>query len=57
MPKKAPHISLSAELLLDRVLEIPAAEFSTFPETVRELASTLAEELFLIRYNPFIPAT
>jgi FAD/FMN-containing dehydrogenase/Fe-S oxidoreductase len=55
MPKKAPHISLSAELLLDRVLEIPPAEFSTFPETVRELASSLAEELFLIRYNPFVP--
>jgi FAD/FMN-containing dehydrogenase/Fe-S oxidoreductase len=56
MPKKAPHISLPSEFLLKRVLGISAGEFSTWPESVRELASTLAEELFLIRYNPFIPA-
>jgi FAD/FMN-containing dehydrogenase/Fe-S oxidoreductase len=55
MPNKAPHISISAALLLDRVLGISDGEFSTWPESVQELASSLAEELFLIRYNPFIP--
>jgi FAD/FMN-containing dehydrogenase/Fe-S oxidoreductase len=56
MSKRAPHISISADLLRDRVLGIPPGEFSTWPESVQELASSLAEELFMIRYNPFIPA-
>ncbi|MFW6323496.1 MAG: FAD-binding oxidoreductase, partial [Desulfovibrionales bacterium] len=56
MPNKSPHISIAADQLMDRVLEIAPNEFKTWPESIRDLALALAEELFLIRYNPFIPA-
>ena len=54
MPQKGPHISLAPERLVKRVLGIPMEEFQTWPEYLQELALTLAEELFIIRYNPFI---
>lgn len=56
MPQRGPHISLAPERLVKRVLGIPLEEFLTWPEYLQELALSLAEELFMIRYNPFIPA-
>ena len=54
MPSKGPHISIGSEFLVERVLGIEPADFADWPEDVRELAILLAEELFLLRYNPFI---
>ena len=56
MPQKGPHISLAPERLVKRVLGLPLEEFQTWPEYLQQLALDLAEELFIIRYNPFIPA-
>ena len=56
MPHKGPHISLAPERLVKRVLGLPLEEFQTWPEYLQQLALDLAEELFIIRYNPFIPA-
>lgn len=53
MPQKGPHISLAPERLVKRVLGLPLEEFQTWPEYVQQLALDLAEELFIIRYNPF----
>jgi FAD/FMN-containing dehydrogenase/Fe-S oxidoreductase len=47
---------LAPERLVKRVLGVPIEEFQTWPEYLQELALSLAEELFMIRYNPFIPA-
>ena len=55
MPQKGPHISLAPERLVKRVLGLPLEEFQTWPEYLQQLALDLAEELFIIRYNPFIP--
>ncbi|EPR38664.1 FAD linked oxidase domain-containing protein [Desulfovibrio sp. X2] len=54
MPHKGPHISIPLERLVPRVLGIKAPEFSAWPEGVREAATNLAAEMFLVRYNPFI---
>lgn len=54
MPHKGPHISISSEQLVSRVLGLSPAELATWPESVRNLAAALAEELFLVRYNPFV---
>jgi FAD/FMN-containing dehydrogenase/Fe-S oxidoreductase len=54
MPHKGPHISLAPERLVKRVLGLPLEEFQTWPEYLQQLALDLAEELFIIRYNPFI---
>ncbi|GFM36288.1 FAD-binding and (Fe-S)-binding domain-containing protein [Desulfovibrio psychrotolerans] len=56
MPHKGPHISIGSEFLVHRVLRIDLDEFEDWPEAVRETAIALAEELFLVRYNPFIDA-
>ncbi len=56
MPHKGPHISISSETLVNRVLRIDLNEFEDWPEAVRDTAIALAEELFLVRYNPFIDA-
>lgn len=56
MPHKGPHISISSESLVNRVLRIDLDEFEDWPEAVRDTAISLAEELFLVRYNPFIDA-
>jgi FAD/FMN-containing dehydrogenase/Fe-S oxidoreductase len=55
MPQKGPHISLAPERLVKRVLGLPLEEFQTWPEYLQQLALDLAEELFIIRYNPFSP--
>lgn len=56
MPKKGPHISISDERLVPRVLGLEPNRFAQWPEAVRELAVELAAELFLARCNPFIDA-
>jgi len=54
MPEKAPHISLALDRLAPRVLSISLDELASWPEDARDLAASLAAELFLVRYNPFI---
>ncbi len=54
MASKGPHISIASDQLLSRVLFLDAPAVADWPEDVRELALRLAEELFLLRYNPFI---
>ena len=54
MTNKNPHISLPAEKLVRRVLDMSQENFKSWPESVRGLALSLAGELFIIRYNPFI---
>ena len=54
MTRKNPHISLPIERLIPRVLGIAAKETAAWPEDIQELAVSLAGELFLVRYNPFI---
>jgi FAD/FMN-containing dehydrogenase/Fe-S oxidoreductase len=56
MPVRNPHITLPRNHLIDRVLRVPRKEFAAWPQSVQELATSLAAELFIIRYNPFIPA-
>ena len=57
MPRRKPHISLPPEQVVRRVLKMGTDQFSSWPESVRELAFSLAAELFIIRYNPFIDST
>lgn len=54
MPQLGPHISIPAEALLSRVLGLNPFDFKGWPEDVRTLAESIAAELFLVRYNPFI---
>ncbi|MFP4399923.1 MAG: FAD-binding and (Fe-S)-binding domain-containing protein [Desulfonatronovibrio sp.] len=54
MVNKMPHISLPVTKLVRRVLDMSTENFNSWPESVRELALSLAGELFLISYNPFI---
>ncbi|RQD67324.1 MAG: FAD-binding oxidoreductase [Desulfonatronovibrio sp. MSAO_Bac4] len=54
MANKKPHISMPTEKLVKRVLDMNPESFKSWPESVRDLALSLAGELFLIRYNPFI---
>lgn len=54
MPQLGPHISIPAEALLKRVLGLDPFEFKGWPEDVCTLAESIAAELFLVRYNPFI---
>jgi FAD/FMN-containing dehydrogenase/Fe-S oxidoreductase len=60
MPLIGPHISISDERILTRVLGLTASPeeggFAQWPDSVRELAMSLAAELFLVRYNPFVDA-
>ncbi|MFO7875813.1 MAG: FAD-binding and (Fe-S)-binding domain-containing protein [Desulfovermiculus sp.] len=56
MHNKTPHISVPGQTILNRVLSIPTEEFRSWSESTQELATSLAFELFIIRYNPFIPA-
>lgn len=57
MAHKGPHISISADFVVNRILRINLDEFETWPDGVRELARAIAEELFLVAYNPFISPT
>lgn len=56
MPHKGPHISISPSYVVNRILRININEFEEWPEAVRMLAITIAEELFLVAYNPFVDA-
>lgn len=56
MHHKGPHISISPDYVVNRILRINLDEFVDWPETVRKLAIALAEELFLVAYNPFVDA-
>ncbi|MBI4805615.1 MAG: FAD-binding oxidoreductase [Desulfovibrio sp.] len=57
MPEKNPHISIPLKRLVPRVLGFKERELETWPEDIQELAVSLASELFLVRYNPFIDAS
>ncbi|MCJ2166103.1 MULTISPECIES: FAD-binding and (Fe-S)-binding domain-containing protein [unclassified Pseudodesulfovibrio] len=55
MAQLGPHISISDEQLITRALGVVDMEqYQHWPEKVKKLASNLAAELFLVRYNPFI---
>ncbi|MDR2503519.1 MAG: FAD-binding oxidoreductase [Deltaproteobacteria bacterium] len=54
MPLKGPHISIKSESLVERILRVKLEEFEEWPEAVRRLTVEIAEELFMVRYNPFI---
>lgn len=56
MPHKGPHISISPDYVVNRILRINIDDFAEWPESVRNLAIAIAEELFLVAYNPFIDA-
>ena len=56
MPHKGPHISISPDYVVNRILRINIDDFAEWPESVRSLAIAIAEELFLVAYNPFIDA-
>ena len=44
MPHKGPHISISAEYVVNRILRINLDEFERWPQSVRQLAIELAEQ-------------
>ncbi|BDQ33314.1 FAD-binding and (Fe-S)-binding domain-containing protein [Pseudodesulfovibrio portus] len=55
MAQLGPHISISDEQLITRAFGVVDMErFQNWPDKVKKLASNLAAELFLVRYNPFI---
>lgn len=56
MHHKGPHISIAPDYVVNRILKINIDDFSEWPESVRNLAIALAEELFLVAYNPFVDA-
>ena len=56
MPQKGPHISISPDFVVNRILRINIDDFQNWPESVREFAISIAEELFLAAYNPFVNA-
>ena len=43
MPHKGPHISISAEYVVNRILRINLDEFDRWPQSVRQLAIDIAE--------------
>ncbi len=55
MYRKSPHISIANLKLVERVLQIEEQEILKWPEYTRETVESLCSEMFLIRYNPFIP--
>ena len=50
MPQKGPHISISPDFVVNRILRINIDDFQNWPESVREFAISIAEELFLAAY-------
>ncbi|MDE5879003.1 MAG: hypothetical protein K2G99_03110, partial [Desulfovibrio sp.] len=56
MRHKGPHISIAPDHVVNRILKINADDFAEWPESVRNLAISIAEELFLVAYNPFVDA-
>ncbi len=55
MYRKNPHISIANINIAKRVLGISEKEILAWPEYTRETVEALCSEMFLIRYNPFIP--
>jgi len=55
MYRKSPHISIANVKLVERVLKIDKQEILKWPEYTRETVESLCSEMFLIRYNPYIP--
>ncbi len=55
MTQRGPHLSVPHIRLLPRIFNLTQDQVESWPETVRTLAVDLAAELFLLRYNPFIP--
>ncbi len=53
--RKSPHISIPNVKLINRVLGIDEQEIKKWPEYTRESVENLCAEMFLIRYNPYIP--
>ena len=56
MAHKGPHISISPDFVVNSILRINIDDFQAWPQSVRDLAISIAEELFLVAYNPFINA-
>jgi FAD/FMN-containing dehydrogenase/Fe-S oxidoreductase len=56
MTHKGPHLSIPHIRLLPRIFKLTQDQVESWPESVRSLAVDLAAELFLLRYNPFVPA-
>ncbi len=54
MPHKGPHISIAPDFVVHRILRIDLTDFRAWPQAVRALAIEIAEELFLVVYNPFV---
>ncbi len=54
---KGPHISIPDEVVVSRILRIHNNDFVDWPASVKELATKIALELFLLIYNPFINAS
>lgn len=54
--RKNPHISIPNVKLIKRVLGINEAEIEKWPEYTKETVENLCAEMFLIRYNPYIPS-
>ena len=54
MHHKGPHISIATDYVVNRILKINIDDFREWPQSVQALAVALAEELFLVAYNPFI---
>lgn len=51
---KGPHISIAPSVVVSRILRIPPDDFAEWPASARETARAIAEELFLVAYNPFV---
>ncbi len=51
---KGPHISIPDKVVVNRILRINIEDFTDWPASVKELATKIALELFLVIYNPFI---
>ena len=54
MFNRGSHTSIQADEMALMILGLNGEEFAAWPESVRELSRALAEELFLVRCNPFI---
>jgi len=55
MYRKSPHISIANIKLVERVLKIKEQDILKWPEYTRETVENLCSEIFLLRYNPYIP--
>lgn len=51
---KGPHISIAPAVVVSRILRIPPDDFAEWPFPAQETAREIAEELFLVAYNPFV---